>query len=101
MLQKFNACDEVTPMNVEDDAETALVKVLDETYVTEVGDPSLRDVDVSGKNHGPVDLNIFLFFWILLLQARLYNPTSELFAFESLLSISLSILASVEIVQPK
>ena len=43
-------------------------------------------------NHGPVDLKL------LLLQTRLYNLAKELFAHESLLSISLSILASDEII---
>ena len=41
LFQNFNVCDEVTPANVEDGAETGLTKALKETYVTAVGDQSL------------------------------------------------------------
>ena len=60
MLQNASVCDEVTPANVEDDADTALMKALEETYVTVVGDPSLCAMEESGKFHSSVDLNICL-----------------------------------------
>ena len=41
LLQNLSACDEVSPANVGDGAQTALMKALEETYVTAVGDPSL------------------------------------------------------------
>ena len=53
-------CSEVTPANIEDVFETALMKSHKETYVTAVGDTSLRAVDESGKSHRPVDLNACL-----------------------------------------
>ena len=53
MLQSVKICDEVSPANVEDGAETALK----ETYVAAVGNPSLRAIE-SGKNHDPVDLKL-------------------------------------------
>ena len=40
LLQNFNVCDEITPANVDDGAETSLVKARGEKYVTAVGDPS-------------------------------------------------------------
>ena len=58
MFQNFNICDEVT--NVEDGADTALMKALEETCVTVVGDPTLLAAEKSGKNHGRVDLNLCL-----------------------------------------
>ena len=41
LLYALNACEEVTPANVEDGVETMLVKALKETYVTVVGHKSL------------------------------------------------------------
>ena len=40
-VQYFNVCCKVTPVNIEDGAETSLVIALEETYVTAVGDSSL------------------------------------------------------------
>ena len=39
-------CDEVTPVNAEDGAETLLVKTLKEMDVTVVGDPGLHHINV-------------------------------------------------------
>ena len=47
-------------MNVEDGVETAMVKALKVTYVTVVGDPSLRAVEESGKIHSTVDQDLCL-----------------------------------------
>ena len=41
LFQNFNISDEVTAANVQDGAETVLMKALEEMYVTAVGDPSL------------------------------------------------------------
>ena len=60
MSQNFNVCDDVTPANAMDGVETALMKALEETYVTAVVDPSTCSVEESCKSHGPVDLNLFL-----------------------------------------
>ena len=40
LLQNFDVCYEVSSMNVEDGAHTVLVKALEETHVTTVGDPN-------------------------------------------------------------
>ena len=48
---------------------------------------------MSSKYHDPVDLDLFFLY--------LCNLPNELFAFESLLSISLWILASDEMMQPR
>ena len=37
------------------------MKELEETYVTPAVDPCLWAVEESGKNHGPIYLNCFLF----------------------------------------
>ena len=58
MLQNFNMCDKITPVNVKHSADTALLKVLVEMDVTVVGDLHLRVVEESGKNHGPVNRNL-------------------------------------------
>ena len=42
LLLNFKVCDEVTPVNVTDGVDTALVKALEETYVTAIGDTSMR-----------------------------------------------------------
>ena len=55
MLHNFNVCDEVTPVNVDDGAQTAQMKALGETNETAVGDSGLQKVEESGKNHGSVD----------------------------------------------
>ena len=63
--------------------------------MTTVGDPSLLAVEKSGKNYGPVDLNLCLVVFVLslLLQARLSNLPNELVAFEiRLLLLSLACL---------
>ena len=39
MIQDFNVCSEITPVNVEYGTARELVKALEETYVTAVGDP--------------------------------------------------------------
>ena len=57
LLKKFNVCDEVTPVNVEDGADTALVDAFEEADVTAIGNPSFRDDEESGRNHDHVDLN--------------------------------------------
>ena len=36
MSQNYDFCDEVTPANIEDGAETALMKALEKTYMTPV-----------------------------------------------------------------
>ena len=41
LLKSFIVCDEVTPVNVEDGAETVLVKALKKKFVTVVGDSGL------------------------------------------------------------
>ena len=68
--------------------------------MTTVSDPSLLALAESSNNHGPANVNIF-FFKLLLLRARLYNLQNEQFTFECLLSISLSILASDEMMQTR
>ena len=60
LFQDFHVCNKVTPVNVEDGAETALVETLEEADVTAVGDPSLRPVEEGGKNHSPVDPDLCL-----------------------------------------
>ena len=41
--------------NLVDGADTAQMKALEDTYVTAVGDSSLRAKEECGKNHGPID----------------------------------------------
>ena len=53
--------DEVTPVKVDDGAETALVKTLEETNVTAVGDPGIRAVKESNKNHSLVSTDLAIF----------------------------------------
>ena len=48
-------------MNVEDGAETTLVKTLDETDVPAVGEPGFRAVMESGENHSRVDTDVSQF----------------------------------------
>ena len=55
LLLNFNVCDEVTPVNVEDRAETALVKAIEETDVAGAGDPGLLFVEESSNYQGHVD----------------------------------------------
>ena len=50
VLQIFIACDEVTLVNVEDGADTALVKTLEETDLPAESHPGFRAVKKSGKN---------------------------------------------------
>ena len=57
MFQFFNLCDEFSPVNVEDGAETALIKSLEGTNMTAQGDPSLLSIEEGGKNHRPVTLS--------------------------------------------
>ena len=52
-------------MNVQDGAKTALVEAFKETDVTVVGDPGLRAVEESGKDHGPVDVDFCLVFQVV------------------------------------
>lgn len=66
-----------------------------------VGNPQLRAVQEGGKNNGSVTLILVPFFRCLLFHASLYSLPNALFAFASLLSISLSILASDKMVQPR
>ena len=62
LRQNYNVCYEVTPANDEYDAETELMKALEETYMTVVGRQSRIAVEYSGKFHGSVDPDICLFF---------------------------------------
>ena len=39
LFKNLSVCDKVTPANVEEGAEAARMKALEETYVTAVGDP--------------------------------------------------------------
>ena len=48
LFQNFYICDDVTPANVVDIVETALMIALEETYLTAVGDQSLRGLDEIG-----------------------------------------------------
>ena len=109
--RKSTFLDEDTPANGEDSAETALLKALEETAlwkeleetalwkeleetpVIAVGDPS--------KNHGPLDLNLCLVLQAFVAPNTFVQSPNELFAIDSLLSISLLILASDETMQPK
>ena len=78
------------------------MEALEEADVAAVGHPGLRAVEKSGEKNGPLDTNVLL-FRLLLFHTRMYSlPNSkELLAFASVLSISLSILASDEVVQPR
>ena len=51
-----------------------------------VGDPVLRVINETGKNHCPVDPGLFLVLHVFFIQTHQHNLTSELFALESLLS---------------
>ena len=85
--QNFNVCHEFTAVDAEDGSETALVKVLEETYVTAVGDLSLCAIRERGRKHCNEDRDL-----CIVLQA--FYVKDILFAFKSLLSFSLSIFAS-------
>ena len=45
LLEDLGICDEVTPVDVDNEVEAALVEVFQETDVTVVGDPGLRTVE--------------------------------------------------------
>ena len=94
LLQNFNVSVEVTPLNVNDGAETALVKTLEETDMPVVGNPELLVVKESGKNQSHIDTDLIHFLQVFCCSKRVCNNLpKEQFTFESLLSISLSILA--------
>ena len=82
-------------MDVEDGAQAVLVEALEEADVAAVGDPGLRAVEKSGDNNSAMDTDFcFTFQTFVVPHTRLYRMPKELLAFASLLSISLSILAS-------
>ena len=80
LLQNFIAFDKVTPENVGDAAERALVKVFAETYLTVMGDTCFKAVDKSDKKHDPDDLIFMLLFRLLFFQTCICNQPSELSA---------------------
>ena len=55
MYRSVNVCDEVTPVDVVDGIEMVLVKALEETNMTAVGDPGFQSEEESGKKHGSID----------------------------------------------
>ena len=87
-------------MDVEDGAQAALVKALEEANVTAVCDPGLIAVKKGAENNSPGRI-FALHFRLFLFHTRFYSLPKELLAFASLVSISLSILASDEMVQPR
>ena len=95
----LQVCDGITPANVEDGADTALFKALVRIFVTAAGDPNFSAVEEVDMY--PHTRNFVLFFTLWLFKTRLNNVPIEQFKFERLLSISLSIHGSVEIMQPR
>ena len=89
--------------DVEGGAQAALVEALEEAKVAVIGDPGLREVKKSDENNSPKDTDL-----CFALMSDFYSSTlvcivcqKELLAFASLLSISLSNLASDEMAQPR
>ena len=58
LLYDFDAGDEVAPVDVEDDAQAALVEALEEADVAAVGDQGLRAVEKSAGNNSPIDTDL-------------------------------------------
>ena len=72
MLLNSTVCDEVTTVNVED----GVVKAIEETDVTTVGEPGLRAVEESGKNcHGLVDPDPCLVLQACVIPNAFVQPT--------------------------
>ena len=88
-------------MNVEDGTETALMETLEEPKLAAVGNPRLGAVQESSEYAALYTLILVLFFRCLFPHTRLYSLPNALFALASLLSISLSILASDEMMHPR
>ena len=88
-------------MNVEDGTETALMETLEEPKLAAVGNPRLGAVQESSEYGSPAYTDFGAIFQVLVSPHTFVQPTNALFALASLLSISLSILASDEMMHPR
>jgi len=57
-FEDLNICDKVTPVDVEDGAETTLMEVLEESEVAPAGHPHLGAVEKNGENYHSVDKDL-------------------------------------------
>jgi len=79
------------------------MEALQEMQMATVSDPRLRTIlaQEGSEYNGSVHANLVFFFRCLLFQTLLYNLPKAQLAFASLLSTSLSILASDVMVHPR
>ena len=75
LLQNFNVWDEVTLVNVDDGAETALVEALEEKDVTAVGHSGPWAVEKGGKNNSPVDADLRLALQVFVVSNSFVQST--------------------------
>lgn len=65
LLQDFDICVEVIPVDVEDGAQVGLMEALEEADVAAVSYPCLRAVEKGGENDSPVDTDLCFAFQAL------------------------------------
>ena len=71
LFKDLDICDEVTPVNVKNSAETALVKTFEKAHMAAVDDPCLGAVEKGGENYGPVYANLRFVLQVLVVPDSL------------------------------
>lgn len=77
------------------------MEALEEVDVVSIDSPGLRAEKKSGENNSPIDMDLSFTFQTFLVPHSFVSSTEGAIGLGSLLSISLSILASEEMVQPR
>ena len=99
LLQYFNICDEVTPVNVEDGTEPALMKAFKQTDTAVVDDSGLQTAEESSKNYCPIDQDHSLVLQVSRVPKRACTTFQKNYL--NLSFCPLSILTSDEMMQPR
>ena len=74
-FEDLNICDNVTPVDVEDDGETTLMEALEESEVAPAGHPHLGAVEKSGENYCSVDKDLGFVLQVLVIPHSFVQST--------------------------
>ena len=89
MLHEFSVGDEVTPLDIKDGSETALVEALEESWMVMVVTPQLQAVQMGSKDNSTVHFDLgALFQEFFLFHTHLNSLPKAQFTCASLQSIS-------------